>query len=580
MTAPPVQFDSSNGPKPKKPNPYEAQFQADSTSPPVASFEDYRKKYGIQAPDAANDFAEYRRKHGTPNNPFEAQFLADSAKANPYEDSYAATQGPDAGGFAGGKGATGTTDTIPLGEGLGRAGVQGLTQGFGDELRAALGTPLRMLTSGKGPIETYMTLRDQERERQRAFEQEHPIISPLAEALGSILTAMAAGPGMAFRSGAAFGGLSGLGHAEGSAGEQAKATGLGAALGGVLAKGASLAGEFGSAVMDRINPERIARRELATVLPENAQAIFDARKNLAPDATVPGELSPKTSALAATLGKSPKTAITEPMNVAQRIQAVKDVRAEVGKGYDALEQPLVVDDQIRALAAKAGQPLPADAETVPFSTIHNLRQDVGAMRAAGRGKHEIGELRQGIADWLSASERVPEILPIDAKYTTLTQHLGNALQSLHASDVGEVAAAKRALGAGTRQGNRMLPSLTSHPIQWMANALEPSPASKAEALQNFAFNPATAEKSLGQALSTRQSILSGPNPFLGRTAATAGGAALAPQLSSDTASAREHAVEMRTAGMTDAQVEQQLGQVYEPGIVRFVIAATPQRLGQ
>lgn len=578
MIAPAVQFDSTNGPKPKKPkpNPYEAQYQADSTSLPVASFEDYRKKYGVQKPDtsAADDFAEYRRKHGTtPDNPFEAQFLADSAKANPYEDTYAATQGPDAGGFAGGKGATGTTDTIPLGEGLGRAGVQGLTLGFGDELRAALGTLLRMLTSGKGPIATYMTLRDQERERQRAFEQEHPYVSPLAEALGSIPTALAAGPASLLKGGMVFGGASALGHAEGSAGEQAKATGLGAALGGLLSGAAKVGGKIASGGLDLLNPTRVARRELATVLPEDAAATFAARKDLTPEATVPGELSPKTSALAETLGKSRKTAITGPMNAAERVQGVKDVRKEVGTEYDALEQPLPVDDQIRALAAKAGQPLPDDAETVPFSVIHRLRHDVGKMRATGMAKNDITEVKQGISDWLS--NQVPDVLPVDQKYNVLTQHLGNALQSLRATDRGAVNASKRALGAGTRQGNRLIGGT----LQLLSRIAEPSPARKAEALQNFAFNPATAEKSLGQALSTRQSILSGPNPFLGRTAATAGGAALAP-LSSDTASAREHAVEMRTQGMTDAQVQEQLGQAYEPGIVRFVVAATPQRLGQ
>jgi hypothetical protein len=61
--------------------------------------------------------------------------------------------------------------------------------------------------------------------------------------------------------------------------------------------------------------------------------------------------------------------------------------------------------------------------------------------------------------------------------------------------------------------------------------------------------------------------------------ATAGQLA-APQLSSNPQTAQAEAVQARAAGIDNATLEQQLSQRYTPEVVRFIIAATPQRVPQ
>ena len=58
------------------------------------------------------------------------------------------------------------------------------------------------------------------------------------------------------------------------------------------------------------------------------------------------------------------------------------------------------------------------------------------------------------------------------------------------------------------------------------------------------------------------------------------GQAAAPALSPNTAEARGAALNLRMQGASDEDVAQQLGVMYTPEVVRFVVAATPKRLQQ
>lgn len=530
------------------------------TAPAVVQdpWEEYKRKHGIGQPQAqdtaSSDFAAYQAKHGQQE------------------------PAADASGFAG-AGAGGSTEKVPLlSEGLGATIAQGPTLGFSDELRGALGAPLRSLTKGTSLKDSYTSIRDEERDKLRTYGQDHPIAAPVAETVASLPAALAGGPAGWLKDGMAFGGASGLGHAEGDASSQAQATGLGAALGGLFTQGAKALGKGSSALLDKLNPRRLVRRELATVMPDNARTEFNLRHDLAPGATVPGELGPDASAMATQLGKNRRTAITSKTQVHERIREVRDIRAAVGKEYDALERDLPVDPEIIALSEQAGQPIDPTATTVPFSVVHRLRSDVSRMRAKGMPMHDINVMRDKISTWLS--DRVPEVRPVDVQYDALTRHYGDALKGLSAARQGSKDAAKRALSAGSRQGNRFMPS-PWHPIQFAKALIEPTPAAKAAALQQVGYTPANAEQEMAKILAERNRITGGgPTPFMGRTGAAALGGMVAPQLSSDTAQASSQATQLRTKGLSNDQLSQQLSSTFTPEVVRFIVAATPQRMAQ
>ena len=472
---------------------------------------------------------------------------------------------------------SGTSDDVGMAEGVMRAGAQGLTLGFSDEL-AGLAAGLSRPTQFK---DAYVDVRDRERAKQSSFADQHGLASGIAEAVGGLAPSIAAGPAGLLKGGTMFGAASALGHAEGTPESQAEATAVGAGLGAALGGIGKAAGKTFGALADKINPKRVARRNMATLVPDDAEALFAKRQALTPGATVPGDLSPETAALSNTLGKSAKGAITGRRQAFARVKEIATQRKAVGKEYDALNfdaagnvRAIPVDPVIQKLADDMGMPL-ANPSMTTFAEIHRLRHEAQkiATRARGMAKNDAIAVKEDIDFWLQG--HVPEVKAVDARYAPLTQHLSDALSSLKATKQGNVLAAKRGMGAGTRQGNRLLGI-----PQLLQRVVEPSPARKAEALQKVAFNPQTAEKELGRILQAREGIVNGPNPFLSRDMAAQAGAAVAPQLSSDTASAHTQAIQMRSQGVTDAQLEQQLSAQYTPSVVKFILAATPQRLPQ
>lgn len=165
-------------------------------------------------------------------------------------------------------------------KGIGRALLQGLTFGFGDEIEAGL-------RSAVGP-ETYRETRDQIRRDQAAFKQEHPVIGTAAEIGGGLGSALpGVGKGLATakgmlpkavelaKVGAAYGAVGGAGTAEGGLKSRAVGAIKGAAIGapatvaiGGLIAGAGKLGQLGAHAFGRTTKagrEEYALAQLAKV---------------------------------------------------------------------------------------------------------------------------------------------------------------------------------------------------------------------------------------------------------------------------------------------------------------------------
>lgn len=488
------------------------------------------------------------------------------------------------------QGASTTAEPEKIGhvEGLARAAFQGPTMGLGDEIEGVLaaggGAGLPNIGAGLAHAlrgdKSYTEPRDRARARLDQYKSEgNEGKAMLAEIVGALPTAgLGAGMGAA-KAGAMFGALSGFGHSEGSATDQAEGTALGGVLGGIggglMHKAAHtwLGERIGSLLPG--GAKRQAIKAAATLIdPDQAAAKIAARDAIAPGQAVLGDLTPSTSELATVLGRNAKSAITGPEAAASRSAAINTARKAVGSEYDALDQPMQIDQRIAELAEDAGQPLDPNATDVSFSQLHRLRHDISnAARAAkGMAKNDLFEIRNGIDQWLQA--RIPELAPLDARYNTATDNLAGALRSQRAMQRGVMQAARREAGGNTRGANRPLGV-----FHWLSQALNPSAEASAQATQDVLFNPANTQSTLQAIRSARQGIMNPsnrPEALFGQAV----GAVAAPQLNNNPRQGQMEAIGLRSQGISDAQLEQMLSQRYTPEVVKFVIASTPQRVPQ
>jgi hypothetical protein len=105
----------------------------------------------------------------------------------------------------------------------------------------------------------------------------------------------------------------------------------------------------------------------------------------------------------------------------------------------------------------------------------------------------------------------------------------------------------------------------------------------AEATERTLFTPANTQAALGRVLDARARILAPESQLASRSARVLGalaGNVAAPALSTNAVMARTLAAQLREQGASDEAVTQQLGMTYTPEVVRFVVAATPQRMPQ
>jgi hypothetical protein len=133
-----------------------------------------------------------------------------------------------------------------IGEGMARAGLKGLTFGFGDEIVGAGAAALDSVVRGDDFSQAYQMRRDQERNKQQQFQQDHPVLAVGTEIAGAIPTSILPWMNLAktFKGasvaptllksagiGAAQGGVYGFGEGEGGMSEQALSAARGAGLG-------------------------------------------------------------------------------------------------------------------------------------------------------------------------------------------------------------------------------------------------------------------------------------------------------------------------------------------------------------
>jgi hypothetical protein len=128
-------------------------------------------------------------------------------------------------------------------EAIARGFSQGATLGFGDEIQALLRTI--------GDDRTYAQLRDEERAANAAAQQANPGAYTASNIAGAAPAYLAAGGPAAL---AAVGGVQGLGGAEGTVGEQALQTGIGAGTGAVIGAGGKLLKQGAIALANKIAP--------------------------------------------------------------------------------------------------------------------------------------------------------------------------------------------------------------------------------------------------------------------------------------------------------------------------------------
>lgn len=479
-------------------------------------------------------------------------------------------------------------------EGVVSSAAQGATLGGSDELSAALDafSPSgigKAILSGENPIKRYQSVRDGLRATQRQFAGEHPNIALGAEVAGGVLPTLATGGLGALastpaRAGALYGAANAFGHGEGSAADQAKGTAIGGAVGGVL--GGALSGvaklAHKSGIPQRLadilpgGAKRQAVRAAATVIdPADAAPKLAARDALTPGSAVLGDTGPEASALGKVLGRSPKAAITGPQSASQRVAAVKASRKAIGADYDMLDRPMQADQQLMDLADAAGMPLPSP--NTSFAELHRLRHEVtkSARRTMGMSKDEAYRIRNDIDGWLQA--RIPELADVDKNYTTTSQHLGDALRSLRSTTQGAVQGAVREGGSNARGADR--PLSMWHQINQM---LKPAPEKAGEAMESLLFDPKNTQSSL-QAIGAQRARILNPQQPGGTTAAVLGqigGAIAAPQLSTNAAQAKMQATELRMQGANTEALAAQLSALYTPDVVKFVMAATPNRIPQ
>jgi len=147
-----------------------------------------------------------------------------------------------------------------------RAARQGATLGFSDELVGARDALVAGLTGGDIG-QTYRTSRDLERARLGQFAEDYPAANVSAQIGGGLLTgsapskAAAAAPSFLMRlaksvpTGAAVGGLAGLGVGEGDVGQQLDSVERGAITGGILAPIVTT-GAQGASLLSKLLPSR------------------------------------------------------------------------------------------------------------------------------------------------------------------------------------------------------------------------------------------------------------------------------------------------------------------------------------
>lgn len=354
--------------------------------------------------------------------------------------------------------------------------------------------------------------RDAAREELAGFRATRPKTAFATELVAggvpATLTAPIFGPGgwirNALKAGAVGGGMgtvAGAGHSEGeTAGEIAKdaavSGGISAVLGGLLSAGASGVGAAGRRVADAMKPARPIVREAATQLPKNAAATVARQEVMAPGSAALADLSPEMQALVRGVGADAKTGVSARVAAEDRLglmeNAVKSIRAR----YEAMNQPLAVDDKLKGILTEAGRShvLKKGAAEIDFTALQRIRT---ALRAEARAtknsavRHDKNAAVKQITEWLEG--HMPDLKQVDSDFAFLSDRINAAKKTLReVTASSKNYAASRAYGSDAGSIGGSLPQGSRGVMDVVASLLRPDRAGRARAANELLLTPGDA----------------------------------------------------------------------------------------
>ncbi|AHF66006.1 hypothetical protein [Pseudomonas cichorii] len=382
-------------------------------------------------------------------------------------------------------------------QGAGTAAIRGvgdgITFGFQDEILAGLDAavqPLIPIPENGSSAPTWSERYDENVASQRALlragQDQHPITSVAGAVVGGIVPALASGgmslPGsgaaaaarqttgramvQGATTGAAYGGLYGLGTAEGDIGDRVPGALQGAALGAVV--GGAVPGVIGAVkgVKNAVSsPEVRAQSQLNRALerdnltPEQFRNQFDELDTLHPGTAIPADAGGENvrgvvERLANTPGQS-RTTVTDTLfgrQAGQRDRIEAALQKLTGTHKSAYQ---ATEDVVRERAATAA-PLyaAAHAEEVPWSEALESLMTRPAMqkayraaevKAANQGRQFDGTFAQIGADGKIATKTVPRIGDLDIIKQNLDDQIEGLLGSNQRSKARDIIAIKNEL---------------------------------------------------------------------------------------------------------------------------------------
>lgn len=403
----------------------------------------------------------------------------------------ARTASPDADGaggmFSDSKGQVGAGTAAIRGVG------DGITFGFQDEILAGLDAtvqPLISIPENGSSADTWRQRYDENVANQRAQlktgQEQHPIASTAGALVGGIAPVLATG-GMSVGAsaaaagakqttgramlqgagtGAAYGGLYGLGSAEGDLGDRVPGAAQGAALGALV--GGAVPGVIGAAkaVKNAVtSPEVRAQSQLNRALerdnltPEQFRSQFDDLNTLHPGTAIPADAGGENvrgvvERLANTPGQS-RTTVTDALygrQAGQRDRIEGALQKLTGTNKSAYQ---ATEDVIQERAASAA-PLyaAAHAEEVPWSQALESLMARPAMqkayraaevKAANQGRQFDGTFAQVGADGKLTTKSVPRTGDLDIIKQNLDDQIEGLLGSNQRSKARDIIAIKNEL---------------------------------------------------------------------------------------------------------------------------------------
>lgn len=391
-----------------------------------------------------------------------------------------------------------------------RTTASAVTLGHGDEL-AGLATKLM---GGD-----YTHARDAAREESAGFSAANPKLNMATEMVGGGLPAAltAAIPGLgpsksagwirnamkAMGMAAPVGVVAGEGHSEApTVGGVAKDAAVGgaasAAMGGLLSTGGSAVQGVTRSVLDALHPERAIVREAATQLPTKAAAVVARQEAIAPGTAVAADLSPEMQALTRGVGADAKAGVTARLAAEGRVKALQSSLDELSTKYEAMNRPLPVNDELKAILKEAGRSniLKKDASDVDFNAVQRVRTALKAEAAATRNsavRHDKRAAADKLTAWLDA--HVPELESLDSDWAFMTKRIGAARKTLQEiTNSSKNYAASRAYGAdeGSVGGSLSVSSKGSVVGRMFEKILAPDRAGRARAANDLLLTPGDA----------------------------------------------------------------------------------------